>query len=45
MVLSDILKNNVNLPVIGSASAGVIIIGALAIFLLTRRKKSISLKI
>ncbi len=36
---------NVNLPFIGTASAGVLLVSIGAIYLLTKRKKSITLRV
>jgi len=44
MVFETLRNNSVNLPVVGAVSLAAVLVVAGAIFFLTRRKKSISLK-
>lgn len=45
MALEILKTKNVNLPLIGSVSLAAVIAAGVAIYFLSRRKKSISLKI
>lgn len=45
MAFHSVLKTSFNLPGLGGASVGVLLISGIVIYLLTKRKKNISLRI